>query len=219
MYFVLSLLSLFSLLAQTFAQLKACYRWNGDSAPDFPCNPEADVSACCGGGYKCGTNLFCEDEYGAMLVGTCTDRSFTDPACPYALNAGNYDLESGLYGFDYKQNTTICPDATICPKNNFSKRENETCCENHKGRAEINYQNVAFLPEAKSDLDVPASPFPPTASTKPQPTPPTPQQPALPPRPAPPHSPQAPHQAPHPHPPQKKIPLPPQASAPEPKPV
>ena len=53
--------------------------------------------------------------------------------------------------FDYKLNTTICDDGTICPHNFFSS-SNSTCCDNHQGIQEINYSNNAFLPTVSSDL-------------------------------------------------------------------
>lgn len=55
--------------------------------------------------------------------------------------------------FDYHLNTTICSDATVCPKNFFSTSDNETCCDNHLGKQEINYHNGAKVPTAASDLD------------------------------------------------------------------
>ncbi|KAI4241575.1 MAG: hypothetical protein LQ352_007420 [Teloschistes flavicans] len=54
--------------------------------------------------------------------------------------------------FDYKLNTTICPDATVCPQNFFSTADNTTCCDNHQGKTEINYHNDAVIPIAASDL-------------------------------------------------------------------
>ncbi|KAL8637251.1 MAG: hypothetical protein Q9228_005460 [Teloschistes exilis] len=60
--------------------------------------------------------------------------------------AANYDH------FDYKLNTTICSDATVCPKNDFSLSDNSTCCDNHQGKTEINYHNNAVIPKASTDL-------------------------------------------------------------------
>ncbi|KAL8899760.1 MAG: hypothetical protein Q9207_006031 [Kuettlingeria erythrocarpa] len=152
--------------------VKACYTPDGASTADFPCNPEAEVSACCGGGWICRTNLFCENASGIGVVGSCTNRNWAsnDPACPFPLSTYPFilrlastrriDLDGPLdwinttanYDhFDYKLNTTICSDATVCP-NNFFSSSNTTCCDDHKGIQEINYQNNAFLPDAASDL-------------------------------------------------------------------
>ena len=50
---------------------------------DVPCDPDAHVSACCGAGSICISNLYCYDVdiTTPNVPGTCTDQSFTDPAC------------------------------------------------------------------------------------------------------------------------------------------
>ncbi|KAL8731653.1 MAG: hypothetical protein Q9181_004240 [Wetmoreana brouardii] len=48
-------------------------------------------------------------------------------------------------------NTTICSDATVCP-NNFFSTNNNTCCDNHQGKTEVNYHNNARIPDAVADL-------------------------------------------------------------------
>ncbi|KAL8803125.1 MAG: hypothetical protein Q9182_003375 [Xanthomendoza sp. 2 TL-2023] len=142
------------LLQSSNAQLKPCFRWNGNYAEDFPCNPEAEVSACCGGDWICGTNLYCKNKNnGDLLIGTCTDRSWGSdnvPGCPFVLNAGK--TVSNLDHFDYKLNTTRCTaDDTLCPNNYFSKT-NQTCCDRHQGKKEIFFQNNAVIPKAKAEL-------------------------------------------------------------------
>ena len=68
-----------------------CYKYSGqigktgtDSSGDTPCDPDAAVSACCGAGSICISNLYCYDVNLTTpnVPGTCTDQSFTDPACP-----------------------------------------------------------------------------------------------------------------------------------------
>lgn len=44
------------------------------------------VSACCGIGSRCVTNLFCISAKDAQVVGTCTDSSWVDDACPFLLS-------------------------------------------------------------------------------------------------------------------------------------
>ncbi|KAL8681057.1 MAG: hypothetical protein Q9186_002769 [Xanthomendoza sp. 1 TL-2023] len=153
------LLLLHLLLQTANAQLKPCFRPNGDYAEDFPCNPEADVSACCGGNWICGTSLYCKSKSGTLVVGTCTDRSWGSdniPACPFPLNAGNY--VPNLDHFDYELNTTRCSaDDSFCPNNNFSDN-NQTCCDRHQGKKEVFFQNDAVIPKAKADLSSSFSP-------------------------------------------------------------
>ena len=184
----LYLFSSLLLLQVSYAQLKDCYFHDGASAHDFPCDPEADTSSCCGSDWICGTNLFCEsgDGTGTRVVGSCTDRSWENPACPYALSMTNInrvlcciaqtlevdidfhllDLDHTVANydhFDYKLNTTICNDGTVCPNNDFST-SNNTCCDNHQGRPEINYHNNAVLPDAASDLPGTSKPLPASSS-------------------------------------------------------
>ncbi|KAL9611351.1 MAG: hypothetical protein Q9167_004000 [Letrouitia subvulpina] len=55
--------------------------------------------------------------------------------------------------FDYGLNTTICSDATVCPKNDYATFDNTTCCENNEGKVEINFHNNEPLPTAAADLE------------------------------------------------------------------
>ncbi len=67
-------------------QLKQCYYLSGDISPDFPCDPSANVSACCGQGSTCVTNFYCIDLLGATHIGSCTDETWQNPACPLPLS-------------------------------------------------------------------------------------------------------------------------------------
>lgn len=71
-----------------FCQLKQCYNPSGVAFPDFPCDPGANVSACCGGRYICTTNFYCETAStpGVKFVGSCTDKTWQNPACPLPLS-------------------------------------------------------------------------------------------------------------------------------------
>ena len=167
---------LYLLLRPSNAQIKPCYTYDGQSSPDFPCDPEADVSSCCGGGWRCITNLICKKD--VTVIGTCTDRRWAesnDPSCPFRLSMrimsswcsllqylpfidldlttdlGNTSNQGRPHAFDYKLNTTLCSDETICPNNLFSSC-NGTCCDKHQGIQEINYHNNAIIPDAASDL-------------------------------------------------------------------
>jgi hypothetical protein len=62
-----------------------CYQNTGKPAGDLPCDPNANVSACCGAGSVCVQNLYCFDNFGDNVPGTCTDSNWgtnPDPACP-----------------------------------------------------------------------------------------------------------------------------------------
>ena len=65
------------------AELLQCHRKDGSVLHDLPCDPSANVSACCGPGYACGTSLYCENTNGIKLVGSCTDPTWMNPACPF----------------------------------------------------------------------------------------------------------------------------------------
>ncbi|KAL8674293.1 MAG: hypothetical protein Q9168_001286 [Polycauliona sp. 1 TL-2023] len=148
----LSFLAVYLFLHIVHAQLKTCFYFGGESSVDFPCDPEAETSACCGGDWICGTNLYCESKDGDRYQGSCTDSNWdmnNNPACPFAL----YNGEPADF-FDYGQNTTRCTNTnpqTLCPNNNFAK-SNNTCCNDHEGIEEINYLNNKPLPTAKADL-------------------------------------------------------------------
>ena len=81
-------LPIVSLTSICSAQLKPCYDINGDPVSQIPCDPSANVSACCPPGGVCMTNFYCHgwrvgDTHDR--VGACTDRTGNDPACPLPL--------------------------------------------------------------------------------------------------------------------------------------
>ncbi len=78
-YFLLAFL--FACLS--FAQVPKCYRKDGLELDDLPCDPRAKVSACCGPGWSCSSNLYCTDVDGWKGVGSCTDMTWQSPACPF----------------------------------------------------------------------------------------------------------------------------------------
>ena len=67
-------------------QLKQCYNPSGVAYPDFPCDPTANVSACCGQNYTCTTNFYCTSPTDHGVVGSCTDQTWQDAACPLPLS-------------------------------------------------------------------------------------------------------------------------------------
>lgn len=81
------LLSLsFLLVKDCFAQLKQCYGFAGEPVQDFPCDPSANVSACCGPLWTCSNNLYCTEGNNDRIIGSCTDTNFQDAACPLILS-------------------------------------------------------------------------------------------------------------------------------------
>ena len=69
-----------------------CFKYQnqiGSSSTDeetgsVPCDPNANVSACCHRGNICMSNLHCYAASDTKInrPGICTDQSFRDPACP-----------------------------------------------------------------------------------------------------------------------------------------
>ncbi|KAI4088187.1 MAG: hypothetical protein LQ344_006279 [Seirophora lacunosa] len=65
---------------------------------------------------------------------------------------GDYNKTTKDYNdFDYKLNTTICDDGTVCPRNDFAA-SNDTCCDQHQGITEINYHNEAVIPSVAAHM-------------------------------------------------------------------
>lgn len=79
---VLGFVTLHSLLHVCLGQLPLCYFWNGEEGDEVPCDPDASVSACCGQGLICDTNLYCLMTNGTRLVPTCTDVTWQSINCP-----------------------------------------------------------------------------------------------------------------------------------------
>ena len=87
---MIRILLFFLLSAQrSFCQLKQCWNQNGGLRPDLPCDPSANVSACCGPGFICSTSFYCtctDKHKDSDVLGTCTDKTWSDPACPLLLS-------------------------------------------------------------------------------------------------------------------------------------
>ena len=61
-----------------FCQLKECYNFSGVKVSDLPCDPSANVSTCCGGGWKCAFNFYCLGTADNTAGGTETDMISLD---------------------------------------------------------------------------------------------------------------------------------------------
>lgn len=84
------LLPVFSFTSICSAQLKPCYNANGDPIAQIPCDPSANVSTCCFLGGSCETNFYCHGAGNDTFerVGGCTDKTGSDPACPFPFLRG-----------------------------------------------------------------------------------------------------------------------------------
>ncbi|KAK0670761.1 hypothetical protein QBC41DRAFT_363816 [Cercophora samala] len=61
------------------------YHGGGESLNDAPCDPDAEVSVCCGrssSGGGCLSNRLCMGVDGRMSRGSCTDKNWSSPECP-----------------------------------------------------------------------------------------------------------------------------------------
>ena len=183
-----SLLFSFLLLSlYSTAQLQQCHRRDGSVIPDLPCDPSgiqlfsssyplllltrivANVSACCGQGFKCIDSLHCEAQNGFPLVGSCTDPTWMDPACPFMQlreylpelqpqipikipirvtgSKSIWCLVTGNHRFNASRNTTDCHDGTTCPN-----ARNDTCCINKQGVSVITFHNTRIIPSTVTAL-------------------------------------------------------------------
>lgn len=81
---------------------QTCYLSNGKVAEqngvkDKPCRPDDPHSTCCGTGrYACAANGLCSDDQSLFVVGSCTDPTWEDPACPDVCNASTLNFDSLL---------------------------------------------------------------------------------------------------------------------------
>ncbi|KAK4234053.1 transcription initiation factor IID, 18kD subunit-domain-containing protein [Achaetomium macrosporum] len=107
-----------------------CYYPNGNEATiDWPCDENAENSACCAGapfGFACLENGLCQGKDGKVIRGSCTDESWMSPDCPhFCLNwdSVGHDLVpcSNVTGRD----TSYCCD------------EMPNCCDGGVGRFEV----------------------------------------------------------------------------------
>ena len=66
-----------------------CYYPDGTQAADFPCDPDAENSMCCGDGrpvkdfvgFACLSNKMCQSSSGRIIRGSCTDPTWKSPEC------------------------------------------------------------------------------------------------------------------------------------------
>ncbi|PTB64867.1 hypothetical protein BBK36DRAFT_1170536 [Trichoderma citrinoviride] len=116
------------LLVPCSAVIKQCYYPDGSPSSDFPCDPNAKESACCGSGLgsTCLSNRLCQSNNGNIIRGSCSDKDWSSPACaPFCLGAdtGGTDLIS-------------CSNVTNAD-NSFCCDHTNGCCDSGAGRFNV----------------------------------------------------------------------------------
>ncbi|KAL7811306.1 hypothetical protein V8C26DRAFT_408699 [Trichoderma gracile] len=116
------------LLVPCSAVLKQCYYPDGSPSSDFPCDPNAKESACCGSGLgsTCLNNRLCQSNNGNIIRGSCSDKDWSSPACAsFCLSAdsGGTDLIS-------------CSNVTNAD-NSFCCDHTNGCCDSGAGRFNV----------------------------------------------------------------------------------
>ncbi|KAH9893667.1 hypothetical protein F4778DRAFT_290116 [Xylariomycetidae sp. FL2044] len=118
-----------------------CVFPNNNTAPDFPCDPDAEVSVCCGGsiGNVCLSNNLCRSAEGHTIRGSCTHVDFFDGCAPYCLSApGGHDLISCY-------NSTSDSTSYCCGGQSF-------CCDNGDGRFQVLPEDPVIFSEWNDQL-------------------------------------------------------------------
>ncbi|KPM36212.1 hypothetical protein AK830_g10347 [Neonectria ditissima] len=124
----LTFVLLFICSLQSCFAASQCYYPNGAKSNDFPCDPDADESVCCGGGLGsvCLSNKLCQGANGNTVRGSCTDQNWSSLECPmFCLGAdtGGTDLVSCSNVTD--SDTSYCCD------------HNPGCCNSGVGRFNV----------------------------------------------------------------------------------
>ncbi|KAI1799654.1 hypothetical protein F4811DRAFT_568002 [Daldinia bambusicola] len=131
-YFSLQL-TIFHFFCTTFAVISQCYYPNQEEAEgDSPCNPNADSSACCGGGIGtvCLSNGLCQGPNGAVIRGSCSDKYWNSGNC------ANYCLGASLGGTDLISCANVTKDDT-----SYCCNGAENCCDSGDGRFSVGPHN------------------------------------------------------------------------------
>ncbi|KAI1644748.1 uncharacterized protein F4817DRAFT_346171 [Daldinia loculata] len=131
-YFWLQLI-LFQFACTAFAAINNCYYPNQQEAEDdSPCNPDADSSACCGGGIGniCLSNGLCQGPNGAVIRGSCSDKNWDSENC------ANYCLGASRGGTDLISCANVTQDDT-----SYCCNGAENCCDSGDGRFSVGPHN------------------------------------------------------------------------------
>lgn len=82
-------------LTHSFLIKATCYFPDGTPTEDIPCTTNSSVKAdyCCGKDSICFENKICLNNIGTLARGSCTDKSWNSPACPFFCVSGKSSLE------------------------------------------------------------------------------------------------------------------------------
>ncbi|KAL7934403.1 hypothetical protein V8C35DRAFT_302496 [Trichoderma chlorosporum] len=120
------------LLVPCSAAIKQCYYPDGSPSSNFPCDPNAQQSACCGGGLgaTCLSNKLCQSNDGNIIRGSCSDKNWASPQC------ANFCLSADTGGTDLIScsNVTNSDTSYCCDHTNG-------CCDSGAGRFNVLPQN------------------------------------------------------------------------------
>ncbi|RMJ06706.1 hypothetical protein CDV36_013694 [Fusarium kuroshium] len=101
-------------LSSTLAHAQCYYPDGKDATTDKPCQPDAEVSACCADGYVCMSTGMCQfvdlEGTGRFARGSCTNQDWSSSSCP------NYCIDGDEAG---GADVTRCQgytDRFFCPK-------------------------------------------------------------------------------------------------------
>ncbi|KAL7910438.1 hypothetical protein GGI35DRAFT_366664 [Trichoderma velutinum] len=119
------------LLVPCSAALKQCYFPDGSPSSDFPCNPNAKESACCGGGLgaACLSNKLCKSNNGNIIRGSCSDKNWSSPQC------ANFCLSADTGGTD------------LISCSNVTNTDTSYCCDHASGCCDSGAGRFNVLPK------------------------------------------------------------------------
>ncbi|AEO66599.1 uncharacterized protein THITE_118802 [Thermothielavioides terrestris NRRL 8126] len=152
---VLARLSLLLLAVDLTAGLNRCYYPNTNEATgDFPCDPDAAVSMCCGEGSMCLSNKSCKGPKQNMIRGSCTDQTWESLDCPLycylgeSVGSSDVNFPSMLpIHANLARNgkvANIGPDLISC--SNVTKNPTDFCCDNDAGCCDSGIGRFSLLP-------------------------------------------------------------------------
>ncbi|UKZ56948.1 hypothetical protein TrVGV298_010795 [Trichoderma virens] len=119
------------LLVPCSAAIKQCYYPNGNPSSDFPCDPNAKQSACCGGGLgaSCLSNKLCQSNDGNIIRGSCSDKNWSSPEC------ANFCLSADTGGTD------------LISCSNVTNTDTSYCCDHTNGCCDTGAGRFNILPK------------------------------------------------------------------------
>ncbi|KAK4153600.1 hypothetical protein C8A00DRAFT_15215 [Chaetomidium leptoderma] len=145
----------FLLLVSNVAFARArCYYPTSGVDGDFPCNPDAEESMCCGTGpgAMCLTNGACQRPGQDFIRGSCTDKTWASPECPSfctlecMLSVCLLPAGSSIHSPDARAviDQGMGPALISCA--NVTGRDTSFCCGNTNGCCDRGIERFELLP-------------------------------------------------------------------------